>query len=460
MAVTVQMQFASVVTEIDQDAFVGSSIENGTTVIQFELRRHNVQQELGTQATLCWRKASYHVDVHALSTFHNPILYRLIIAQGSYLHGNKARLYCTPAIQGVSTSQPMSHSVIRLSCYLAVVCGVRLRHVAALFAALSLIPLTKSSIKRWIDDIGSHVPTPEERLWQLLALALATECHIDGYYPLGTDNCVMVVKDEPDRILITHEAASENGDEARQFLQRCKALGLHVTAAFSDYSPSFTDAIKAVYPRARFQADHFHTVKHIWGPLKKSLLAYRRKVKARGEAQQHEASMALAKQLWTLRWSLLKKPSNLSVEEKQALTALVSTDEGFVHRFRSIIRQLVHIFDHAHSEAPAKRRLHQLRKDIHAMEDPHLEKIPRFFDAHWEQALRYLRTKGMGKHRRGSNSESGMRLLRRLEKNHDGIRSATTRQHYIQIYQAIKYLSFDIAAFIEKGPQMTGPLRV
>jgi hypothetical protein len=86
------------------------------------------------------------------------------------------------------------------------------------------------------------------------------------------------------------------------------------------------------------------------------------------------------------------------------------------------------------------------------MADHHLEKIPQFLDAHWEQALRYLRKKGMGKHRRGSTSESGMRLLRRLEKNHDGIRSAATRQHYSQIYQAIKYLSLDIAAFIEQGP--------
>ena len=60
----------------------------------------------------------------------------------------------------------------------------------------------------------------------------------------------------------------------------------------------------------------------------------------------------------------------------------------------------------------------------------------------------------MGTHRRGSNSESGMRLLRRLEKNHDGIRSAATRQHYIQIYQAMKYLSLDVADFIEKGPQL------
>jgi hypothetical protein len=309
-------------------------------------------------------------------------------------------------------------------------------------------------MKRWIDDIGVHLPTPEAMLRHLLALAPATECHIDGYYPLGTDTCVMVVKDEHDRILITHEAASENGEDAGQFLQRCKDLGLKVTAAFSDYSQSFTEAIKAVYPHARFQADHFHTVKNIWGHLKKSLLSYRRQIKARGAEQKDEHLLTLAKQLWKLRWSLLKKPGNVSVEEKQALAELEREDEGFVQSFRHIIRQLVTIFDHAHSEAHAKLRLHQLRQDIHVLEDRHLEKIPQFFDAHWEQALRYLRKKGMGKHRRGSNSESGMRLLRRLEKNHDGIRSAATRQHYIQIYQAIKYLSLDIAEFIEKGPQL------
>jgi hypothetical protein len=454
MAVTVQMQFESVVTEMYEDAFIGSSIENGTTIIQFDLRKLDFQRVLETTSTICWCKAPYAVEVHELSTFHNPIKYRFIVAQGCYLNDQHQRVYFTPDIKGVSTSQHMSHSVIRLACYLAVVCGVSLRHIALLFAALFLIPITKSSIKRWIDDIGSNLPTPEEMLRQLLAIAPATECHIDGYYPLGTDHCVMVVKDEHDRILMTHEATSDNGDDARQFLQRCKDLGLHVTAAFSDYSQSFTEAIQAVSPQARFQADHFHTVKNIWGHLKKSLLAYRRQVKASGEAQQHEASMALAKKLWALRWSLLKKPSNLSGEEKQAITALESEDEGFVHSFRSIIRQLVNIFDRAHSEAHAKLRLHQLRKDIYALEDQHLNKILQFFDDHWEQALRYLRKKGMGTHRRGSNSESGMRLLRRLEKNHDGIRSAATRQHYIQIYQAMKYLSLDIADFIEKGPQL------
>jgi Transposase len=460
MAITVQMQFTSAVTEIYQDAFVGSSIENGTTVIQFDLRQHDFHQELGTQATLCWRKDFYQVDVHELSTFHNPILYRFIVAQGSYVDDQHQRRYFTPAIQGVSTSQHMTHSVIRLACYLAVICGVSLRHIALLFSVLFLLPITKSSIKRWIDAIGAHLPAPEEMLRHLLALTPVTECHLDGYYPRGTDHCVMVVKDEHDRILITHEAESENGEDARQLLQKLKALGLNVTAAFSDYSQSFTEAIKAVYPHARFQADHFHTVKNIWGHLKKALLSYRRQVKASGTEKNDEHLMALAKQLWKWRWSLLKKPANISEEEKQAIADLESVDAGFVHRFRSIIRQLVNIFDHAHSEAQAKLRLQQLRQDIQALEDHHLDKIPQFFDEHWDQALRYLRKKGMGKHRRGSNSESGMRLLRRLEKNHDGIRSAATRQHYIQIYQAIKYLSLDIAEFIEPGPQMPGLPRV
>src|SRR5229473_111722 len=118
-------------------------------------------------------------------------------------------------------------------------------------------------------------------LQQLLAIRPATECHIDGDYPRGTDNGVMVVKDEHDRILMTHEAESEHGEEARTFLKQFKDLGLNVTAAFSDDSQSFTEAIKSVYPHARFQADHFHTAKNIWGHLKKALFAYRKRIKSR-----------------------------------------------------------------------------------------------------------------------------------------------------------------------------------
>ncbi len=136
MAVTVQRQCESVVTEIYQDAFVGSSIDNGTTISQFGLRKHTLQQEVGTPAPLWWHQESDHVDVHELSTFHKPILSRFLLAQGSYRDDKKQRISFTPAIKGVSTSQPRSHSVIRLSCSLAVGCGVRL--------------------KRWIADISAH----------------------------------------------------------------------------------------------------------------------------------------------------------------------------------------------------------------------------------------------------------------------------------------------------------------
>ena len=121
----------------------------------------------------------------------------------------------TDAVGTPSMWNTMSHSVVRLAGSLAVVCGVSLRHIALLFSALFLIPMTTSSINRWIDDIGAHVPTPAEMLQHLLALPPATACPMDGSSPLGTDNGVMGVKDEPDRILMTHEAASEHGEEAR-----------------------------------------------------------------------------------------------------------------------------------------------------------------------------------------------------------------------------------------------------
>jgi transposase len=172
------------------------------------------------------------------------------------------------------------------------------------------------------------------------------------------------------------------GQILRKFLQQLKDLRLHVTAAFADYSQSFTEAIKAVYPQARLQADHFHTVKNIWGHLKKALLSYRRKIKARGEAKNDQDCLELAKTLWKLRWSLLKKPRHLSAEEKQAIAELEREDEGVVPSFRNIIRQLVNIFDHSHSEAQAKLRLQQLRNDIRAVDNDPLEKILTFFADH------------------------------------------------------------------------------
>jgi hypothetical protein len=112
----VQRQCESAVTEMYQDAFVGSSSENGATLITCDLRHRDLPHECGAPSTLSWRKAAYHVEVHALSTCHNPMKYRFILAQGYSLDGQHQRRDVTPEIKGVSTAQPMSHSSIRLAC--------------------------------------------------------------------------------------------------------------------------------------------------------------------------------------------------------------------------------------------------------------------------------------------------------------------------------------------------------
>jgi hypothetical protein len=96
--------------------------------------------------------------------------------------------------------------------------------------------------------------------------------------------------------------------------------------------------------------------------------------------------MAWAQQLWPGRWRLLKQPSHVSVEEKQAMTALASEDAGCVQSFRRLLRQLVHIFAHAHRAAHAKLRRHQLSQDSHALGDPQLDTMPQGFADHWEHA--------------------------------------------------------------------------
>ena len=291
-AVTGQRPWASVLTERSQDAFVGSSMANGATMMPFALRTRDVPRVWGTTAPLWWRQEPSQGARHARSTCHNPMLYRCSVAQGASLEGPNPRRSCTPASKGVSPAPQRRHRIRRLSCSLAVGGGVRRRHMALLFAALFLLSLTTSSIKRWLAAMGAHCPPPEALLRQGLAITPATACPLAGSDPLGTDHGVRVGQDAQARRLITPAAASDHGAEARPCRQQCTARGLHVTAACSDDAPSWTEASKAVSPQARLQADHVQTVQPSWGPLNQALLSSRRQRTARGEAQKEAACIA------------------------------------------------------------------------------------------------------------------------------------------------------------------------
>ena len=190
-------------------------------------------------------------------------------------------------------------------------------------------------------------------------------------------------------------------------------------------------------------------MKNIWKHLRKAPAEHRREIKSAGEKEKNSELTDLASELWKMSRSPLKKPSNIGKEEREQIEQPENRDAGFIKKFRSAIRQTANIFDHSNAELQAEIRPENLKRRIGETENKRLGKICRFFDGHWDQAMQYFKKRGLAKCRRSSSPESGMRILRRPEKNHDGIRSEAARKNYIKIYQVIKYLSEDITDFLD-----------
>ena len=129
MTITIQTEFSSAVVEANKDVFSRSYIENGNTIIEFDMRKRCWQKEFGINTEIYRPENIYTVDVHEFSTFHSPIMYRFILAQGYYFDSGGKRIWFTPKISGVSAHHHMSSNAIRLSCFPAVICGVTLRNI-------------------------------------------------------------------------------------------------------------------------------------------------------------------------------------------------------------------------------------------------------------------------------------------------------------------------------------------
>jgi len=170
MPITIRTRFTSAVVEANQDVFTRSYVEGENTVIEFDMRKRDYQKESGISSEIHWPEKTYNVDVREFSTFHNPIVCRFISAQGWYYDDQSCRVWFTPKIGEISARQHVTKNVIRLACFLAVVCGVTLRNISTIFTVLFQIPVTKSAVRRWIDEVGSSLPSEEEILKQLVEL--------------------------------------------------------------------------------------------------------------------------------------------------------------------------------------------------------------------------------------------------------------------------------------------------
>ena len=112
MSIIIKTEFDSAVLELNKDIFSRSYIESGTSIIEFDSRKRSYKNFLDKESKIKWDKKTYTIDIKELSTFQNPIGYRFIMARGSYLNSEGKRINFTPDLDGVSTSQHVSKSLL------------------------------------------------------------------------------------------------------------------------------------------------------------------------------------------------------------------------------------------------------------------------------------------------------------------------------------------------------------
>jgi hypothetical protein len=335
---------------------------------------------------------------------------------------------------------------MRAGVLLAIIAGVGCRRAAWLLQMLFHVVVSKSSVDRWIEDIADGLPTSDELIQEMHRRAAVTEGHLDELFPRGRNGrCELVLRDEHGRILLAEEIAKRDAEHVIPVLSRIKALGLSIQTFYIDHCQAYKNAIQHVYPEAHIQHDYFHIIQNIWKKLWTYFVAHRRDVKERSERVKtpwYRARLArLAKRLWKQRHLLFKSEERMSAKEQQELIALMEQDSK-VEKLRGFLVAVWKLFRESESEEEARKALEQLKQmKIEPKANDTLQKVCDFLEHNFDHMITYLKVPGV---RRNSLSETGMRVLRRLEVEHDGFRSPKGRQNCLRIYQAVKYLGWSV----------------
>ena len=224
----------------------------------------------------------------------------------------------------------------------------------------------------------------------------------------------------------------------------CGKGGLKLRTFYIDTCQAYRNAIPVVFPGALIQLDHFHIIQNVWRHIWKFFVRRRREIAARSKKAKtpwYKARLkALAGSLWKNRHILFKRETRMTDEEKTKLVEICESDAK-VGRIRAFLSGVWNIFDNSADDQAAREALQALKRKKDSWESPHHKKALRFLDDTIEQATTYLREKGV---KRNSLAECGMRTLRRLEAEHDGFRTDDSREDFLKIYQAVKYLGWGL----------------
>jgi len=252
-------------------------------VIEIDTRYQNHHQRLGigTQIPLFWGKERTF-EVQELSALMWPRRYRVLTREGYYLDKNGKRVYFTTSANGIDANRQVSEVLMRAAVLLLVIGGMVSRRVAWLLEVLFHVSTSKSSLQRWVGEVASDLPNGDEIVQLLNQKQPINECHLDEIFPRGLNHCVLVIKDEPGRILATEAVDKRDEETVKPFLQRIKNLDVSFKAFYTDGCRAYFNAIRAVFgQKVAIQFDYFHIIQNAWRHLWKWAVAHRREIKTR-----------------------------------------------------------------------------------------------------------------------------------------------------------------------------------
>jgi Transposase len=441
----IQVPVTTEVLDKNEDLSPSGKAQENKIIIEFDTRKRDYHKmfKLKGSVKIQWINQRTF-DVQELSGFAWPIIYRVTTADGYYSDAQGQRIYFTPQIAGLSTVRKVSDVVLRLGVFLCVIAGLGTRQTVWLMEVLFQVTVSKSALDRWVDEVADCLPSGDEIVKLLHKEKPITQGHFDEIFPLGTNACILVLKDEHGRIVAAQEVEKRDEEHVKPFLQRLQRLGLNLTTFYIDHCQAYVNAIGVVYPQANIQFDYFHILQNIWRKVWGEFRTHRRDLKERGEAAQtkyySEKLKRLAAELWKNRYIFFKSDENLTEKEKGIMREVLRTQpemsflRGFLHKVWAI-------FEGPTTEAEAQAKLVELKQyTAHHSEDGYTKSIS-FLDDNFKNMTTFLRVPGV---QRNSLAETGMRVLRRLERNHDGFRSDKARQNALKIHQAVVYLGWSI----------------
>jgi len=446
MALQVTVPISTAVIEANPECPSSGAYEDGVLRITIDTRHQHVPQRLGlsTKTQLHWGKEQV-VEVQELSALAWPIRDRVLTRDGYYLPDGQ-RVHFTTAARGLDARRGVSAVLMRAAVLRVVVAGVGCRRAAWLLEQLFHGQTAKSALPRWVEESAATLPNAEAMRRTLHPQRPITEAHGDELVPRGSDIWVLVLKDEHGRILATQEVDQRDEQTVVPFLQQLQGLGIELQAFSIDGCKAYDNAIRTVFgPAGAMQSDYFPILQNVWRHLWKWAGTRRRQLKARSQEVltpwDKKKLEAVAQSLGEQRSLLFKAAERMTAEEQQPLAERVEAEQH-VGMLRACLGGVWHIFEDSQDEQQARAAVAALKQlPVDRRHPAPFQKVITCLEAHFEWMTAYLRHEGV---QRNSLAESGMRVLRRLEVEHDGFRSATGRSNCLRIYQAVKYLGWTV----------------